>query len=216
MLKPTLTDIPSVRRPSLTFISRGEAISAENVHVDDRGDVFRLVEEVRGADRAAFAQLFDRFFPVVQRTSLALLRNHDDAQDIANETFLVAWQRIPDYTWTGAPFLAWLIGVTRRLALSHLSKRKRRLTREEGIAAVISTSHPGFADASNQRIDVLQFLSELPQAQREVLALRFYAGMSAAEAATVLDRTATSVRQLQFRALHRLAALAETNLESKQ
>src|SRR5262252_842171 len=83
------------------------------------GDV-ELVERARQGDAAAFGELVERHWAVVYRTAWAALRLHADAEDAAQEAFLIAHQRLGAFRGE-ASFKSWLLAIT-----WHLANRRRR------------------------------------------------------------------------------------------
>ena len=159
-----------------------------------------LVEAAVRGDRQALSELFDQYFPRVYRYALIVTGQPADAEDVASETFLVAVRRISEYRPTGAPFVSWLFAIARKTAAS--GRRKQGVVAEP---AQQVTDGVSVQDEVEMRIDVLRVLDELPTDQREVVALRVYGGMSAAEIGHATGKSSNAVRQLQFRAFARLA-----------
>jgi RNA polymerase sigma-70 factor (ECF subfamily) len=179
------------------------------VHADDAGEVFELVESAREGDRLAFAVIYDRFHPRVYRMALSRMCSPEDAEDVVSETFLRAWRGLDRFQWTGAPFLGWLLTIAHTQAMTaHRTRARRPAT---AMADVPERSERGGAphaqEQSIERMEVQRLLELLPEDQRAVLTLRFYGGLGAEEIGQQLGKSAASVRQLQMRALERLARL---------
>jgi RNA polymerase sigma-70 factor (ECF subfamily) len=122
----------------------------------------------------------------------------DSAQEVVAETFAVAWRRldvVPD------PALPWLLGVARKVLSNERRSRGRaealrlRLTDE----STASSDDP--ADVVGARVSAQAALDGLPPAEREVLELLAWEGLSAAQAADVLgcSRAAVAVRMHRAR-----------------
>jgi RNA polymerase sigma-70 factor (ECF subfamily) len=75
-----------------------------------------LVSAARAGDREAFGALVTRHENVVFRTALAALGRSEDAEEAAQEAFLVAWQKLPGFRGE-ATFRTWLLTITWRKAL---------------------------------------------------------------------------------------------------
>jgi RNA polymerase sigma-70 factor (ECF subfamily) len=177
------------------------------VHEQDAGEVFELVESARTGDRLAFGVLYDRFHPAVYRLAVARLCSPHDAEDAVADTFLRAWRAIDRYQWTGAPFVSWLLAIAHTQVLTLRRTRARRPA--TAMADVPEVEERGAAphdqERAIQRLEAQRMLESLPEEQRVVLTLRFYGGLSAEEIGERIGKPAGSVRQIQMRALERLA-----------
>jgi len=85
-------------------------------------DVDRLVRLAVAGDREAFGELITRHERVVYRTALAALGRKEDAEDAAQETFIVAWQKLPAFRHD-ASFRTWLLTIAWRKALDRRRSR---------------------------------------------------------------------------------------------
>jgi RNA polymerase sigma-70 factor (ECF subfamily) len=85
--------------------------------------VTRLVQEARSGDAAAFGQLVALHERAVFRAAMAALGSHADAQDAAQDAFVMAWKRLATFRGE-SQFRTWLLTITWRKALD----RRRRLS----------------------------------------------------------------------------------------
>jgi RNA polymerase sigma-70 factor (ECF subfamily) len=85
--------------------------------------VTRLVQEARSGDAAAFGQLVALHERAVFRAAMAALGSHADAQDAAQDAFVMAWKRLSTFRGE-SQFRTWLLTITWRKALD----RRRRLS----------------------------------------------------------------------------------------
>ena len=84
-----------------------------------------LVRAAQGGDQAAFTELVRRYQRAVYRVGWALTRNASDADDLAQETFVRAYQAIGRFR-VGEPIYPWLARIATNLAFSLFRRRKRR------------------------------------------------------------------------------------------
>ena len=126
----------------------------------------------------------------------------DRAADVVHETFLVAWQRLDDVPATAAP---WLIAVARHTILHERRGTARRAQLDERLAGLAERSHDEPAPAIDP--DLLRAARQLPLADRELLALIAWDGLTIGEAAVVLGWRPVTARVRLHRARTRLAAL---------
>jgi RNA polymerase sigma-70 factor, ECF subfamily len=173
----------------------------------------RLRETVRRAARGeedAAGDLFDTYYPRVYRYALARLADRSDAEDVAAETFARVLRGLDRFRWRGAGFEAWLFRIASNLVVDHARKGRRESPR----AAVVDEvrAEASAEESALQRVDrraMDQLLDRLSPDQREVLLLRFAAGLDSKEVGRVMKRNENAVRQLQFRALGNLRRLLE-------
>jgi len=164
----------------------------------------RTRREVSAADRARFEALYREHVEVVLRFALARVRA-EQAKDVVAETFLVAWRRIDDVPDQPMP---WLLGVARKVIATQSRGEARRLALGERLALVTNDDEV-VGDAGEQATErhaVLSAFRELSEADREILRLIAWDGLSPEQAAEVLDVTRLAFAVRLHRARRRLIA----------
>lgn len=134
----------------------------------------------------------------------------DTAADVVSDTFLVAWRRleaVPDDA------LPWLLGVARRTLANH----RRAARRGDALRRRLRASRPPTVADQRTGVDdtVLRAFSRLSNADRELLSLVAWEGLTAREASRVLGTTAVAARVRLHRARRRLAAALELEETSR-
>lgn len=167
----------------------------------------QLKREVRSAargDREAAAVLFDAYHPRLYRYALAKLGSPADAEDVAAETFARVLGKLDAFRWKGGGFEAWMF----RIASNLITDKHRSSAREQMSDEQIEEHETAMERLPEARTLHLETSAELdrmlvalPDEQREVLLLRFAAGLDTQETAVVMKKNANAIRQLQFRAL---------------
>jgi len=143
-----------------------------------------LVAAIRRGSREAFNSLIDRHQRAVRGFLRRLMSSAADADDIAQETFLAAWQEIQGYRGA-ATLRSWLCAIAWRKAQRAQRAWVRRLTREARYHA--ATACGGEPETSSEdRFAVQQALLALPIKQRAAVVLCLAEGFSHAEAADAL------------------------------
>jgi RNA polymerase sigma-70 factor, ECF subfamily len=164
--------------------------------------------EVSESDRARFESLYRENVQAVLRFALARVRP-EQAKDVVAETFLVTWRRIeevPDQP------TAWVLGVARRVIATQWRTEARRQALGLRLAGVPGEGWAAsdVAEQVAERQSVLSAFGELSEADREILRLVAWDGLSPDQAATVLGvtRLAFGVRlhRARRRFVSRLAA----------
>ncbi|HSW43530.1 MAG TPA: sigma-70 family RNA polymerase sigma factor [Patescibacteria group bacterium] len=161
-----------------------------------------LVTAAKAGDAEAFGRLFDHFHEPVHRYVASRVRRPSDAEDLAQTVFVKALEALPRYEQRGIPFGGWLFRLARNVVIDHIR------THREHVDLDMLSERPGQdagpeaqALARHDMDAVAAALAELTDEQRDVIALRFFAGLSAREAALVMDKQEGTVRGVQFRAI---------------
>ncbi|MFB9832823.1 RNA polymerase sigma factor, partial [Actinoallomurus acaciae] len=138
-----------------------------------------------------FTALYDRHYRSV--LGYALLRaGQDAAEDVASETFLVAWRRLGDLP--DAP-LPWLLGVARNLLHKQYDSGRRRRALADRVAAATTTADlagPDVADRVVDRDAVRAALSALEERDVEVIVLATWYDLAPRDAARVMGCSAAA------------------------
>ena len=166
-----------------------------------------LVARTAQGDMDAYAELYRRYLSVVRAFARRRTGDLDRADELTQEIFLDAWKSAGRYNPKVAPVAAWIRTITVRRAVDW--------TRRAAVRPPLA-QHQGrevFEDAKDsQLIDRLDFadaLRELPEAQRETLALAFYSDLTYPEIAA---RTNTPLGTVKSRALLGMRRLASTTV----
>lgn len=170
-----------------------------------------LVRGARGGEAGAFAGLFEHFHGPVFRYLLARLGNRSEAEDMASEVFVEAARRVRDFDGGGAAFAGWLFTIARHDLLDRGRARRRRVVEPVPDPPDLETS-PDPAEDVLERLDaerVREALERLTDDQREVVLLKFAAGLSNKEAAEATGKPIGAVKSLQHRGLGALRRVLE-------
>lgn len=183
-------------------------------HPDRAAIVPGLVAEAQRGDRESLGRIFDVFHLPIYRYVLVRIRSEADAEDVAAETFVAAFAAIGRFRWQGLPFEAWLFRIARSKIADHQRRARRRSTTSD-LSEVPPELLPREEDVALQVVRrdehraAVAAMTKLSQDQQDVLALRFFAGLSLHETAEAMGRSSSAVKQLQFRAVTALRRAME-------
>ncbi|MER5227520.1 RNA polymerase sigma factor [Streptomyces flaveus] len=157
-----------------------------------------------------FRDIYEECYPRVLAYTTSLV-GRQVGEDITSETFAVAWRRVRDIS---QPALPWLLGVARNL----VRELRRRDSRQYALAAAEAQriSSGARTDVGDVAADVtdreaaLQALASLSDADRELLTLIAWHGLSAKQAARVLGCTTATLTVRLHRARRRLEKALES------
>ncbi len=166
------------------------------------GDESRLIEASKNGDPAAFAELVrlhqHRVFRLVGR----FFRRREDVEDMAQETFLTAWQKLDTYR-ARAPFEHWLTRVCLNCCYARLRRKTPTTTTLETDVAADGV-HP------DTRLEVERLLRPLKPVDRFILLLLDGEDWSVAEIAERLGWSKANVKVRAHRARKKLRRLLES------
>ncbi|HEX5369071.1 MAG TPA: sigma-70 family RNA polymerase sigma factor [Dehalococcoidia bacterium] len=164
-----------------------------------------LIARVVKRDREAFSQIYVLYHPQVLNRTIAILRNRDEAGDVAGETFLRAWNAIDRFEDRDVSICAWLCKIAERVALKRL-RRSASSIDVDTLASFESTdvSLEELAERASDCTEVREALEELPELQRMVLKRRFFDDASYDSVSSELGKSVGAVRVIQHRALSSL------------
>ena len=175
------------------------------------GDDVGLVRAAQSGDADAFGQIVRRYQRAVYRVAYGLTRNASDADDLAQETFVRAWQAIGRFR-AGEPLYPWLARIAMNQGLSLFRRRKRRP--ETPLEPLLEAGRQwgGGADPACEAVDrdhaahLEAALAGLSHEHQSVLVMRAVEGLSYEEIAGVLGVPAGTVMSRLSRARAELRA----------
>jgi RNA polymerase sigma-70 factor, ECF subfamily len=159
-----------------------------------------LVRQMAGGDREAFAVFYDRYAPVVFPLILRIVRERADASDVLQDVFWEAWQSAARYDPSRGSPEAWMVMQARSRAIDRVRATRRRSDTfvaplDEAVAAAPAGESPrDAAEAAADRGTIRSALERLPGAQREVIELAYYAGLTQTEIAERLKQPLGTVK----------------------
>lgn len=170
----------------------------------------KIIEAAQAGDLDALASLYDTHINQVYRYAVARLSNVHDAEDVAEEIFLKMLAGLPSYEWRKVPFAAWLMRIARNEVVSFARRNTRRSRDTELPEEIVDRGNHDPAETTERRLaleDLRKAVALLPEAQRDVIVLRFAAGLSVADTARALGKNENNVKVLQHKGMQRLQVL---------
>jgi RNA polymerase sigma-70 factor (ECF subfamily) len=176
-------------------------------------DIKLLLRRIDQGDRSAFAELVEHFqrplFGYLGRMGL----RQGQAEEVAQDTFLRAWQNLSHYDQARAAFSTWLFTMARHLAINELTRASSlheqalgddlpEMPCEQGQPAQMLMAH-------QRRQQVQQALRKLPFDDRSALALAYYEELDMAAIARIEGCSVGAVKVRLHRAKQRLRRLLE-------
>jgi RNA polymerase sigma-70 factor (ECF subfamily) len=179
-----------------------------------------LLARIAGGDRAAFEQLFHRYYPRLFAFVHRNARRFEPIDEVVSDTLLAVWRQAGEFRGR-ARASSWILGIAYRKTLKALARDRRRRTSEQALVGVAEPADgaagPERAFAAREQHQALeQALAELSDEQRAVVELAFVEGCSYAEIAAILDCPLNTVKTRMHHARRRLRSRLDAPLATRR
>lgn len=141
-----------------------------------------LLGRMATGDEQALVDLYRRVAPTVYATCLRILRNAEDANEVTSEAFWRVWTRADRFDANQSSALAWILVVTRRLALDRRRGRSRHGRALQRFHELRAAPEEKEDDVVGRR-SLRAALRALPDADRALLESAYFDGLSGADIA---------------------------------
>ena len=172
-----------------------------------------LMKRLRVKDAEALDALFHRYGRLVMGIAFRALRDHGEAEDIVQETFLYLYQRAALFDAQKGTTKAWIVQVAYHRALDKKSYLFRRGfysfgTEIDSMADTLigKTDLDREVGSRLNRAKLEEAFAALPHEQRRTLEMFFFEGMEMREIASTLSESLANIRHYYYRGLERLRA----------
>lgn len=194
-------------------------VGKAKVRVDHKTtDEAALVRRVQQGDEMAFREVVDRYQAKVFSIIFGILRNRNDAEDIAQQVFAKIYFSIKNFDFRSS-LLTWIYKITVNECYDYLRKKKvRKLVYESDFSEEESQrmerSEPGSEERGTLDDDlarrdlVLKLLSKVSEEDRQLLLLKEVEGHSVEELATMTGMNENTIKVKLFRARQKLVKSA--------
>jgi RNA polymerase sigma-70 factor, ECF subfamily len=167
-----------------------------------------LLRQIAGGDGEAFRRFYDRYASLIFTFAFRLLGSRSDAEDLLQEVFLQVWRQAQSYNPDRGSPEAWLITMTRSRAIDKLRSIRRRdmspLPPGESVPPEGEAQVGPPTQALEAKLTVQGVLTRLPAAQRTVLEMAYFDGLTQSEIAAQLREPLGTVKTRMRAGLERL------------
>jgi len=169
-----------------------------------------LVQRAQDGDATSFAKLYELFYDKIFRYVRFKTGSSPDAEDI-EEVFLRMLESIQSFKWKSHPFSSWLFRIAHNLIVDYFRKGSRHKTapleeaRDHVGASAIDMDQRLDTKLSVERVQ--RVMVQLTDLQKEIMSLRFGAGLSVRETAEATGKNENAVKASQHAAVKKLRTL---------
>jgi len=206
----------------LQFPASGDSVAAVPVphnHVEQRqNEEALLVRRAQAGDQMAFRDIVERFQAKVFSIIYGILRNRNDAEDIAQQVFAKVYFSLPNFDFRSS-LLTWIYKITVNECYDYLRKKKvRKLVYESDFSEEESQrisnseastdSEPLIDERLAQRDLVMKLLEKVSEEDRNLILLKEVEGHSVEELAAMTGMNENTIKVKLFRARQKLVKAA--------
>jgi len=198
-------------RPRIAKVMSRQATQAATGHDHGYLDDVALVDQLARGEPDALGELYQRHCTACYRLARQITANAALAEDAVQEAFTGMWRNPAAYvSGRGSSVRSWLLGMTHHKAVDSVRRESSQQRRQHAHAAQQALDPPDAGDPADltwQRMraaEVRAAVSELPDAQREALALAYFGGYTQSEIAEIINVPLGTVKTRTFAAMRRL------------
>ena len=162
----------------------------------------------RSSKEAALAALYNEYYDKIAHYIFVRLGDRTESEDLAGEVFLKALESLESYKERGVPMRSWLFKIAHNLVVDYIRRAaKRKTVPIDTVEVVAESDTQALAETGIQLARLASALKQLNPAQRQVIELRFFGGLTSEEAGRILDKSSGAVREMQSAAIKHLRRL---------
>ncbi len=172
--------------------------------MEQKDDIF-YIEKVKGGQTQYFSYIVERYQDIVFSIALKVLRNREDAEEMAQESFIKAYKSL--HTFKGnAKFSTWLYRITYNNCISEVRKRKIHFTSTEDIQIKDEAEEmnlDGIPEENRARV-IKEAMEKLPEEDYTLILLYYFEEQSIEDISKVTQLSESNTKVKLFRARKKL------------
>jgi len=174
----------------------------ENIHQE-------LIDGLKEGNKYAQMKIYKLYYKAMYNTALRILNDRTEAEDVMQESFLTAFQKIDNYSGTGS-FGSWLKRIVVNNSIDALGKSRFNLSLDEIGDVELDDSKENYLEILNYKVDeIKKMIFNLSDNHRMILSLYLLEGYDHEEISQILDISYNTSRTRYSRARKKLLQLIE-------
>lgn len=183
----------------------GACIINRDATTPDAEDHHLVARVVSSGDTAAFGELIRRHQSQVRNFLRKLARDPVLADDLAQDCFLHAWDKLRGYSGSGT-FIGWLLKVAYTTFLQSKRKSKRYAQILEEAGHVADQQSRAYTVPTEEISDLDKLLSVLSEDERAIMVMSYACGLSHREISVATDQPVGTIKSVIFRGKEKIRA----------
>ena len=184
----------------------------------EKDDIF-YIEEVKNGKVSAFSYLVEKYQDFVYSLALKMLKNAEDAEEIAQDCFVKAYTKLGTFE-AKSKFSTWLYSIVYHTCVTELRKRKTNISSlEENMISDRDEFRLFEAITENKKEEQEKYINEalekLPEEDNVLINLYYYEGLSVADIQEVTGMTESNVKIKIFRARKKVYTILQELLKDE-
>lgn len=174
----------------------------------------RLLNAIRGGDRAAAEEIVERTYSAVYASLFRLCGDQDLAADLTQETYQKAWTALPSFDGRSQLF-TWLYRIAYTTFLNHVRRPRRMTSLDAPDAPEMRDDAPAADEVLSEREESERLRAavlRLPEDLRFTVTAHFWGGLAVKEIANIEKITTVAIRKR----LHKAFTILELSLDEVQ
>jgi RNA polymerase sigma-70 factor (ECF subfamily) len=162
-------------------------------------------------DRKAFKKLYQMYYTDIFRYLRSMVNSAEQAEDLAQETFITAYKKIEQFEWRGTSIKSWFIGIARMKAYESFSKNDIELSLgNEKVEEVDNLTIDRSLEVETELVvEIESAMEKLKPKEREVIALKVWEEYTFVEIAEMTDTKESTVKMRFYRSVEKLKEILE-------
>ncbi|RMH69941.1 MAG: sigma-70 family RNA polymerase sigma factor [Gemmatimonadetes bacterium] len=171
-----------------------------------------LVSQFQNGNEQAFNELVNRYREKAYQIAYRMVRNQDDALDLAQDAFVRAYKGLRNFKGN-SKFYTWFYRIVTNLCINFKTRNRFKdavsLDNEDVHLPLESKTRSPLKDVINQELKqkIAEAIAQLPAQQRTVFILRYYEGLTHQEIANILGKSEGGIKANYFHAVKKLQSL---------
>ena len=180
-----------------------------------------LIEKVKKGNKGAFNFLVNKYYPRVYASLFSFTKSKEDSEDLAQQTFIKAWQQIESFRGDSA-FFTWIYRIAINLAKnfvvsSSYKKQKANTSIEDAAIEITSYENVESVLTYNQSMqEIRDFIKTMPESLKTAFTLRESEGKSYEEISIITNTPIGTVRSRIFRARESIIEFMQKELMNNE
>lgn len=172
-------------------------------------DLNQEAEKLKNGDKQAAGKIFDYFNPKIFSFFMVRLNSRQDAEDLTQEVFLKAIEKIDTFDKNAGNFYGWFWQITKNTLIDHFRQKKAVSLADPEIVAkkILIESNENLHKTAIEKSEIeriLKIIEEFSEEEQEIFSLRFLSDLSYKELSKMTNKSEGNLRVIVYRIIKKV------------